>query len=105
MAKPPKNPEGAQGAEQSATAATESAGGDDNKPLAFTIEPGAAPKKPAPAASEVKYSAAELAAAAQARFGVQPEIAAAALRNAGKDCAAVTEAASIIKEFASRRVT
>jgi len=53
---------------------------------------------------ESEYSAAELANAARARFGVQPEVVSAALRLAGKDKATLAEAQRIVKTFKEREV-
>jgi hypothetical protein len=53
---------------------------------------------------ESEYSAAELANAARARFGVQPEVVSAALKLAGKDKATLTEAQRIVKTFKERKV-
>jgi hypothetical protein len=59
-------------------------------------------QKAAPA--ETTYSAADLANAARARFGVPPEIVTAALRLAGKQRATLTEARQIVTAFMERTV-
>jgi hypothetical protein len=68
----------------------------DNKPA--TVEP-------AKKAVETSYSAADLTTAARARFNVPPEVVKAALKQAGKTKATLTEAKSIIKCFMERKVT
>ena len=67
----------------------------------------AAIKKPAERSvtqNEPQYSAADLADAARKRFGVPPEAAAAALKEAGKTSATATEAEKLIKHFMERKV-
>ena len=54
--------------------------------------------------AEGEYSATDLAAAARKRFGVTPEIVAAALKMAGKRKATLAEAQQIVKDFKERKV-
>jgi hypothetical protein len=58
----------------------------------------------APVEAAATYTAAELIAAAPAKFGVSQDVAAAALRMAGKKTATVEEVKAIITEFANREV-
>ena len=58
----------------------------------------------APVEAAATYTAAELIAAAPEKFGVSLDVAAAALRMAGKKTATVEEAKAIITEFANREV-
>jgi hypothetical protein len=55
-------------------------------------------------AAESLYSAAELSAAARARFGVPPEVVTAAMRMAGKKSATLSDAKEIITKFSKREV-
>lgn len=54
--------------------------------------------------AESVYSAADLASAARARFGVLPEVVITALRTVGKQKATLTEARLIVKDFIKREV-
>ncbi len=54
--------------------------------------------------TEGMYSVADLTGAARTRFNVSPEIAAAALRMAGKQKATLAEAKRIIEAFMSKEV-
>lgn len=58
----------------------------------------------APVEAAATYTAAELAAAATAKFGVSPDVATAALRMAGKTVATIEEATAIITAFATKEV-
>ena len=56
------------------------------------------------AGDEPEYSAADLASAARARFGVPPEVVHTALKVEGKDKATLSEAKRIVKAFLERKV-
>ena len=58
----------------------------------------------APAEAAATYTAAELIAAAPAKFGVSPDVATAALRLGCKKSASVEEASEFINEFATKEV-
>ena len=53
---------------------------------------------------EASYKIPELAAKARQLFGTTPEVAMIALKTAGKDSAALEEAAEIIRNFLNREV-
>ena len=61
-------------------------------------------EQPAKAPAESKYSAADLASAARARFGVPPEVVQAALKVAQVEKATISEAKKIVKAFMGRKV-
>ncbi len=61
-------------------------------------------KQPATKATAPKYSAAELAQAAQKVFGVPQDVVTAALRMAGIQSATIKEAQKIVGNFAKKEV-
>ena len=70
--------------------------------MAKTPENGGAPA--VEKAIESKYDVADIVGVAQKRFGVSAEIAATAMKMAGKTQATISEAETIIKRFTERKV-
>ncbi len=66
--------------------------------------PGAVPEPTAARSSAALYTANELAAAARSKFGTTPEVVLAALKTAGKEKAALDDAAAIVKAFLAKEV-
>ncbi|MCL2487420.1 MAG: hypothetical protein FWE80_01915 [Oscillospiraceae bacterium] len=86
-------------------AAAQDTGGLGNNPAA-NGGPGKPKQKSGGAKGDAGsvYGAEELAASARKQFGVSPEVAAAAMKMAGRNRAAISEAAEIINKFIKREV-